>query len=42
MVIIEWFGRKKTMALEFSVFAVFTFLLFFCIERFLESCCPLS
>ncbi|CAB3402973.1 unnamed protein product [Caenorhabditis bovis] len=31
--IIEWIGRKKTMALEFAVFAIFTFLLFLCLDR---------
>ncbi|EYC04008.1 hypothetical protein Y032_0090g2363 [Ancylostoma ceylanicum] len=34
VVIIEWLGRKKTMALEFAVFSVFTFALFFCLDRF--------
>ncbi|CAD6198566.1 unnamed protein product [Caenorhabditis auriculariae] len=34
VVVIEWLGRKKTMALEFSVFAIFTFLLYFCLDRF--------
>jgi MFS family permease len=32
-VIIEWFGRKKTMAIEFSVYALFMFLLYFCLRR---------
>ena len=32
-VIIEWFGRKKTMAIEFSVYSLFMFLLYFCLER---------
>eukprot|EP00058_Branchiostoma_floridae_P026392 XP_002611883.1 hypothetical protein BRAFLDRAFT_83090 [Branchiostoma floridae] len=30
MLIIEWLGRKRTMALEFVVFAFFTFLLLTC------------
>ncbi|KIH47874.1 hypothetical protein ANCDUO_22061, partial [Ancylostoma duodenale] len=34
VVIIEWLGRKKTMALEFAVFSIFTFALFFCLDRF--------
>ncbi|EFO92676.1 hypothetical protein CRE_16349 [Caenorhabditis remanei] len=34
VLIIEWFGRKKTMALEYAIFAVFTFLLYFCLDRF--------
>ncbi|EGT56656.1 hypothetical protein CAEBREN_14991 [Caenorhabditis brenneri] len=34
VLIIEWFGRKKTMALEFAIFAIFTFLLYFCLDRF--------
>ncbi|XGW16221.1 hypothetical protein V3C99_001575 [Haemonchus contortus] len=34
VVIIEWFGRKKTMALEFAVFSIFTYLLYFCLDRF--------
>ncbi|KAK6739802.1 hypothetical protein RB195_008352 [Necator americanus] len=34
VVIIEWFGRKKTMALEFAVFSLFTFALYFCLDRF--------
>lgn len=33
VLIIEWFGRKKTMALEYAIFAVFTFLLYFCLDR---------
>ncbi|ETN79367.1 hypothetical protein NECAME_09865 [Necator americanus] len=33
VVIIEWFGRKKTMALEFAVFSLFTFALYFCLDR---------
>ncbi|CAD5217517.1 unnamed protein product [Bursaphelenchus okinawaensis] len=32
-VIIESLGRKKTMAVEFGVYSVFMFLLFFCWER---------
>jgi len=31
--IIEIFGRKKTMAIEFGVYSIFMFLLFFCLER---------
>ncbi|GMT21225.1 hypothetical protein PFISCL1PPCAC_12522, partial [Pristionchus fissidentatus] len=31
--IIEWVGRKKTMALEFSVFGLATYLLYFCLNR---------
>uniref|UniRef100_A0A7E4VKE4 MFS domain-containing protein n=1 Tax=Panagrellus redivivus TaxID=6233 RepID=A0A7E4VKE4_PANRE len=31
--IIEWFGRKKTMAIEFSVYAAFMLLLYFCLDR---------
>uniref|UniRef100_A0A915EIF3 Major facilitator superfamily (MFS) profile domain-containing protein n=1 Tax=Ditylenchus dipsaci TaxID=166011 RepID=A0A915EIF3_9BILA len=31
--IIEWLGRKKTMALEFGVYSCFMFLLMFCLER---------
>lgn len=31
--IIEWLGRKKTMCLEFGIFAVSTYLLFFCLNR---------
>ncbi|TKR68112.1 hypothetical protein L596_024145 [Steinernema carpocapsae] len=31
--VIEFLGRKKTMALEFSVYSVFTFLLVFCLDR---------
>uniref|UniRef100_A0A0K0DPE0 MFS domain-containing protein n=1 Tax=Angiostrongylus cantonensis TaxID=6313 RepID=A0A0K0DPE0_ANGCA len=34
VVIIEWFGRKKTMALEFALFSLFTFALYFCLDRF--------
>lgn len=34
VVIIEWLGRKKTMALEFAVFSIFTYALFFCLDRF--------
>uniref|UniRef100_A0A183U1K9 MFS domain-containing protein n=1 Tax=Toxocara canis TaxID=6265 RepID=A0A183U1K9_TOXCA len=30
---IEWFGRKKTMGIEFGVFSLFTFLLLFCLSR---------
>uniref|UniRef100_A0A915ALZ4 Major facilitator superfamily (MFS) profile domain-containing protein n=1 Tax=Parascaris univalens TaxID=6257 RepID=A0A915ALZ4_PARUN len=30
---IEWFGRKVTMGIEFGVFAIFTFLLLFCLSR---------
>uniref|UniRef100_A0AC35U0J5 MFS domain-containing protein n=1 Tax=Rhabditophanes sp. KR3021 TaxID=114890 RepID=A0AC35U0J5_9BILA len=32
-VIIEYFGRKKTMAIEFGIFSLFTFLLYFCMSR---------
>lgn len=32
-VIIESFGRKKTMAIEFGVYSFFMFLLFFCLKR---------
>uniref|UniRef100_A0AC34PUU3 Major facilitator superfamily (MFS) profile domain-containing protein n=1 Tax=Panagrolaimus sp. JU765 TaxID=591449 RepID=A0AC34PUU3_9BILA len=32
-VIIEWLGRKKTMAVEFGVYAVFMALLYFCLDR---------
>ncbi|KAI6240195.1 Synaptic vesicle 2-related protein [Aphelenchoides fujianensis] len=32
-VVIEWFGRKKTMAIEFGVYSFFMFLLFFCMRR---------
>ncbi|KAI6188264.1 Synaptic vesicle 2-related protein [Aphelenchoides besseyi] len=32
-VIIEWFGRKKTMAIEFGVYSFFMLLLFFCMGR---------
>uniref|UniRef100_A0A915KTU5 Major facilitator superfamily (MFS) profile domain-containing protein n=1 Tax=Romanomermis culicivorax TaxID=13658 RepID=A0A915KTU5_ROMCU len=32
-VIIEWLGRKKTMALEFFVYSVFVFMLFICLDR---------
>jgi hypothetical protein len=32
-VIIETLGRKKTMAVEFGVYSVFMFLLFFCLDR---------
>ncbi|VDK56388.1 unnamed protein product [Anisakis simplex] len=32
-VVIELLGRKKTMGAEFGVFAIFTFLLFFCLQR---------
>ncbi|KAK6046251.1 hypothetical protein COOONC_16244, partial [Cooperia oncophora] len=38
VVIIEWLGRKKTMALEFAVFSVFTYSLFFCLDRFTVTC----
>ena len=31
--IIEWLGRKKTMCLEFGIFAVCTYLLLFCLDR---------
>ncbi|VDM55353.1 unnamed protein product, partial [Angiostrongylus costaricensis] len=34
VVVIEWFGRKKTMALEFALFSLFTFALYFCLDRF--------
>uniref|UniRef100_A0A8R1HUC3 MFS domain-containing protein n=1 Tax=Caenorhabditis japonica TaxID=281687 RepID=A0A8R1HUC3_CAEJA len=34
VLIIEWFGRKKTMAVEYAIFAIFTFLLYFCLDRF--------
>lgn len=33
--IIEYLGRKKTMALEFGVYSFFVFLLFFCLERYI-------
>ncbi|WKX99609.1 hypothetical protein Q1695_014469 [Nippostrongylus brasiliensis] len=33
VVIIEWLGRKKTMALEFAVFSFFTYSLYFCLDR---------
>jgi len=33
VVIIEWLGRKKTMALEFGVYSFFMFLLVFCLDR---------
>ncbi|KAK2185940.1 hypothetical protein NP493_218g02002, partial [Ridgeia piscesae] len=33
-VIIEWFGRKKTIAVEFVVFSIFVFLLNLCTSRF--------
>ncbi|KAI0239633.1 Synaptic vesicle 2-related protein [Lamellibrachia satsuma] len=33
-VIIEWFGRKKTIAIEFIVFSIFVFLLNLCTSRF--------
>ncbi|CAJ0580676.1 unnamed protein product, partial [Mesorhabditis spiculigera] len=32
--IIEWLGRKRTMAVEFAVFSIFTYLLYFCLDRF--------
>uniref|UniRef100_A0A0K0DVX3 MFS domain-containing protein n=1 Tax=Strongyloides stercoralis TaxID=6248 RepID=A0A0K0DVX3_STRER len=31
--IIEWCGRKKTMAVEFGIYSIFTFLLYFCLNR---------
>uniref|UniRef100_A0A1I7YYF8 MFS domain-containing protein n=1 Tax=Steinernema glaseri TaxID=37863 RepID=A0A1I7YYF8_9BILA len=31
--VIEFLGRKKTMALEFSIYSIFTFLLLFCLDR---------
>lgn len=31
--IIEWFGRKRTMGIEFGVYSLFIFLLMFCLER---------
>ena len=34
MVIIELFGRKKTMAIEFIIFSAFVFLLNICVTRF--------
>ncbi|CAI5446212.1 unnamed protein product [Caenorhabditis angaria] len=34
VLIIEWLGRKKTMALEYAIFAIFTFMLYFCLDRF--------
>jgi hypothetical protein len=33
-IVIEWLGRKRTMAMEFSVYAFFLFLLFFCLQRY--------
>lgn len=32
-VVIESLGRKKTMAIEFGVYTIFMFLLFFCLQR---------
>uniref|UniRef100_A0A914VPD8 Major facilitator superfamily (MFS) profile domain-containing protein n=1 Tax=Plectus sambesii TaxID=2011161 RepID=A0A914VPD8_9BILA len=31
--VIEWVGRKRTMAMEFGVFSFFIFLQFFCLNR---------
>ncbi|CAI4232475.1 unnamed protein product [Auanema sp. JU1783] len=36
--VIEWLGRKRTMAFEFAIFSVFTFLLYFCLDRFTVTC----
>ncbi|CAK5006901.1 unnamed protein product [Meloidogyne enterolobii] len=33
-ILIEWLGRKRTMAMEFGVFALFSFLLIFCVKRY--------
>lgn len=32
--IIEYLGRRRTMALEFGVFSIFTAMLFFCLNRY--------
>nr|CAD2185325.1 unnamed protein product [Meloidogyne enterolobii] len=32
--LIEWLGRKRTMTMEFGVFALFSFLLIFCVKRY--------
>ncbi|CAJ0941601.1 unnamed protein product, partial [Mesorhabditis belari] len=32
--IIEWLGRKRTMAVEFAIFSIFTYLLYLCLDRF--------
>ncbi|CAJ0599961.1 unnamed protein product [Cylicocyclus nassatus] len=34
VLIIEYLGRKKAMALEFAVFSLFTYALYFCLDRF--------
>ncbi|KAI1722709.1 sugar transporter domain-containing protein [Ditylenchus destructor] len=31
--VIEWLGRKRTMAMEFGVYSFFMMMLFFCLER---------